>query len=436
MTRWSPRPARARSRSRVVAILFVFVFPTALVPRAAAPGRRRAARRRRAAGAERQARRREAAAAADAARDRAAGPRAVQHGVPGRAGLQRRAGRRRRRRRPRPLPDRVRRLRRSVDSAAVPATDVRRRGAHACCSAGRRAARSRSSCATTPGAPVVIRNAPLLDDGTPMPTRYWLVDPELVDAGRPARVDRRRARGRGRGRRRRAAAGARALRRASATPRCRRTTTGPRPHGGVGGTRRGVKCLHAHYAYHLAGGDDPVGRWVEEHLRSDALTCRRGRHRHQLDPPARRRRRRSRPRRQARRRRPAHADHPPRPGRRPRSRAASRRDRAHARGAARVPRGDRRARRRAGARDRDERVARRDATATTSSTRPSSCSACGPSCSAARRKRASSSSGATAGLDRARAVSRRRRRRRLDRVHRRHRRARRADARSTSAACG
>ena len=30
------------------------------------------------------------------------------------------------------------------------------------------------------GAPVVIRNAPLLDDGTPMPTRYWLVDPELV----------------------------------------------------------------------------------------------------------------------------------------------------------------------------------------------------------------------------------------------------------------
>ena len=30
------------------------------------------------------------------------------------------------------------------------------------------------------GAPVVIRNSPLLDDGTPMPTRYWLVDPELV----------------------------------------------------------------------------------------------------------------------------------------------------------------------------------------------------------------------------------------------------------------
>jgi len=41
---------------------------------------------------------------------------------------------------------------------------------------------------------------------------------------------------------------------------------GPRPSGGVGGTRRGVKCLHAHYAWYLAGGDDPVGRWVEERL--------------------------------------------------------------------------------------------------------------------------------------------------------------------------
>jgi hypothetical protein len=34
----------------------------------------------------------------------------------------------------------------------------------------------------------------------------------------------------------------------------------------VAGTRRGVKCLHAHYAWHLAGGDDPVGRWVAARL--------------------------------------------------------------------------------------------------------------------------------------------------------------------------
>jgi hypothetical protein len=41
---------------------------------------------------------------------------------------------------------------------------------------------------------------------------------------------------------------------------------GPRPSGGVGGTRVGVKCLHAHYANLLAGADDPVGRWTARHL--------------------------------------------------------------------------------------------------------------------------------------------------------------------------
>lgn len=36
--------------------------------------------------------------------------------------------------------------------------------------------------------------------------------------------------------------------------------------GGVGGAARGVKCLHAHYAYHLAGGADPAGSWVADRL--------------------------------------------------------------------------------------------------------------------------------------------------------------------------
>jgi hypothetical protein len=45
---------------------------------------------------------------------------------------------------------------------------------------------------------------------------------------------------------------------------------GPRPSGGVGGTRRGLKCLHAHYAWFLAGGDDPVGAWVAEQLAAGA----------------------------------------------------------------------------------------------------------------------------------------------------------------------
>ena len=41
-----------------------------------------------------------------------------------------------------------------------------------------------------------------------------------------------------------------------------RDDPGAEEHGGVGGTRRGLKCLHAHYAHHLAGGDDVVGAWV------------------------------------------------------------------------------------------------------------------------------------------------------------------------------
>jgi uncharacterized protein len=118
---------------------------------------------------------------------------------------------------------------------------------------------------TTAGRPVVIRNAPLLDDGTPMPTRYWLVDPDLVLA-----VSRLEADGGVRAAER--AVDADSLASAHAVYARERDEAlpaghdGPRPHGGVGGTRTGVKCLHAHYAYFLAGGDDPVGRWVEERL--------------------------------------------------------------------------------------------------------------------------------------------------------------------------
>jgi hypothetical protein len=115
------------------------------------------------------------------------------------------------------------------------------------------------------GRPVVICNAPLLDDGTPMPTRYWLVGDRERDA-----VSRLEAAG---GVRRaegevdpEALADAHrryAAERDAAVPA---DHVGPRPSGGVGGTRRGVKCLHAHNAWHLAGGDDPVGRWVEAQL--------------------------------------------------------------------------------------------------------------------------------------------------------------------------
>ncbi len=111
------------------------------------------------------------------------------------------------------------------------------------------------------GEPVVIRNSPLLDDGTPMPTRFWLVDPAL--GTRVARVE-----SAGGVRAAEAAVDADELQAAHDRYAAERDAAlpvgheGPRPHGGVGGTRRGVKCLHAHYAFHLAGGDDPVGRWV------------------------------------------------------------------------------------------------------------------------------------------------------------------------------
>jgi uncharacterized protein len=115
------------------------------------------------------------------------------------------------------------------------------------------------------GEPVVIRNEPLLTDGTPMPTRYWLVDrhrSRLVGAleseGGVRRAEAETDPGE--------LAGAHlryAVERDADVPD---SWTGPRPSGGVGGTRQGVKCLHAHYAWFLAGGDDPVGRWVHERV--------------------------------------------------------------------------------------------------------------------------------------------------------------------------
>ena len=115
------------------------------------------------------------------------------------------------------------------------------------------------------GDPVVIRNAPLLDDGTPMPTLFWLIGREET-----LQVSRLESRGGVRQAERevdpvevRAAHDRYAAERDAAMPA---SHAGPRPSGGVGGTRQGVKCLHAHYAWFLAGGDDPIGRWVDEQL--------------------------------------------------------------------------------------------------------------------------------------------------------------------------
>jgi exopolyphosphatase / guanosine-5'-triphosphate,3'-diphosphate pyrophosphatase len=108
------------------------------------------------------------------------------------------------------------------------------------------------------GHPLVIRNRPLDTDGHPFPTIYWLTCPTAVKSvsrlesdgwiGRLAddpqlaeRIEEAHT--------------------AYASERGR-MTTGAERWGGVGGTGHGLKCLHAHYAYHLAGGDDAVGAWA------------------------------------------------------------------------------------------------------------------------------------------------------------------------------
>jgi uncharacterized protein len=110
------------------------------------------------------------------------------------------------------------------------------------------------------GAPVVIENAPWLEDGTPMPTTLWLVDEDLVRQVAALESD-------GGVRRLERAVDPDALAAAHDAYAVRRdalggTRAGPAPTGGVGGTRRGVKCLHAHLANHLCGFEDPVGALV------------------------------------------------------------------------------------------------------------------------------------------------------------------------------
>jgi uncharacterized protein len=115
------------------------------------------------------------------------------------------------------------------------------------------------------GDPVVVKNEPLLFDGTPMPTRFWLVGSQahlfvsrLESAGcidlAESEVDPQELV---------QTHMMYAIERDSQIPA---EHTGPRPHGGVAGTRTGVKCLHAHYAHWLAGGNDVVGDWVAKRL--------------------------------------------------------------------------------------------------------------------------------------------------------------------------
>lgn len=142
-----------------------------------------------------------------------------------------------------------------------------------CCLARRLTTPCVVVCRDVLGRPAVVQNAPQSANGTPMPTRYWLIQPDwcrqvgalesrgCIDAieaeigleridrvHRAAAVERRLSWEPGRG--------------------------GRQPEAGVGGTRVGVKCLHAHLAWHLAGGEDPVGHWVAEQIGLTNVCCR------------------------------------------------------------------------------------------------------------------------------------------------------------------
>lgn len=120
------------------------------------------------------------------------------------------------------------------------------------------------------GLPVVTKVPPILDDGTPFPTLYWLSCPlasirigRLEGAGGVKTMEWKADAVPEFGAALEAAHARYAAEREALLP----DGADPIPSGGVGGTRVGVKCLHAHYADSRAGNDNPVGAmvtpWVE-----------------------------------------------------------------------------------------------------------------------------------------------------------------------------
>lgn len=123
-------------------------------------------------------------------------------------------------------------------------------------------------CAT--GHPLVIRNDLVDAGGNPFPTLYWLTCPEtskavsrLESLGWIKRLEAQSE----------TDPNLRSMLRRAHESYARergRLRPGAEAWGGVGGTARGVKCLHAHFAYHLAGGPDPLGMWVADRLAEEA----------------------------------------------------------------------------------------------------------------------------------------------------------------------
>lgn len=114
--------------------------------------------------------------------------------------------------------------------------------------------------------PVVVGVSPVLEDGTPFPTRWWLTCPlarvridRLESAGGVGSMDRQLADNPDWQERMDAAH----LRYASERDALVPDDAKHRPSGGIAGmSGAGLKCLHAHYADSRDGGDNPVGQAV------------------------------------------------------------------------------------------------------------------------------------------------------------------------------
>jgi exopolyphosphatase / guanosine-5'-triphosphate,3'-diphosphate pyrophosphatase len=113
---------------------------------------------------------------------------------------------------------------------------------------------------------LVIRNDPVDADGKPFPTLFWLTCRAAAKAVSRLESDGAIARLNERAEADPSFASALAAAHAAYAKERARSNPEAGAWGGVGGTRTGVKCLHAHYANHLAGGKDPVGAWVAERV--------------------------------------------------------------------------------------------------------------------------------------------------------------------------
>lgn len=129
------------------------------------------------------------------------------------------------------------------------------------------------------GYPSVILTGPLLDDGTPFPTLYWLTCPWLIES--VGRIEGDGGTAQWAGRLALDEDLASLAMKADAEYRKRRgSETGagdPCAAVGVAGQSDplATKCLHAHAAAYLAGTGDPVGAGVLEQMATecDDATC-------------------------------------------------------------------------------------------------------------------------------------------------------------------